>query len=98
MNTNHPSRSHLNRRGVLLPGLWAARVSAVLSQRDLAAMISANQNTIQQLESRRRGAYPKTVRKLCQALGVEPADLMCIESKANTNKGDGNRAQDRRFL
>jgi DNA-binding Xre family transcriptional regulator len=55
-------------------------------------MIGTNQNTIQQLESQRRGAYPKTVSKLCQALGVEPADLMCIESKANTNKGDGNCA------
>jgi transcriptional regulator with XRE-family HTH domain len=98
MTTNHPSRSLPTRRGVLLPGLWAARVSAALSQRDLANMIGANQNTIQQLESRRRGAYPKTVRRLCQALGVEPADLMCIESKANTNKGDGNCAQDRGFL
>jgi transcriptional regulator with XRE-family HTH domain len=92
MTTNHPSRSYPNRRGVLLPGLWVARVSAALSQRDLAKMIGTNQNTIQQLESQRRGAYPKTVSKLCQALGVEPADLMCIESKANTNKGDGNCA------
>jgi DNA-binding Xre family transcriptional regulator len=79
MDTNHPSRSHPNRRGVLLPGLWAARVSSALSQRDLAEMISTNQGTVQQLETQQRGAYPKTVRRLCQVLKVEPADLMCMD-------------------
>ncbi len=91
MNTNHHKidqshqvgmvntpRGYLNRRGVLLPGLWAARVSAALSQRDLAAMIGTTQKTICKLEGQKRGAYPKTVRRLCKALEVEPSALMYI--------------------
>jgi DNA-binding Xre family transcriptional regulator len=68
-----------SRRGVLLPGLWAARVSAALSQRDLAAMIGAPQNTICKLEGQQRGAYMMTVRRLCEALRVEPGDLICMD-------------------
>src|SRR5215207_8062142 len=73
-----------SRRGVLLPGLWAARISAALSQRDLAAMIGAPQNTICKLEGQQRGAYPRTIRRLSQALGVEPSDLICM----NVNDDD----------
>jgi DNA-binding Xre family transcriptional regulator len=60
-------------------GLKARRLEAGLSQDELARMIGTNLTTIRELEKRRggRSAYAKTVRKLCQALGVRPADLIC---------------------
>jgi DNA-binding XRE family transcriptional regulator len=69
-----------NGRGLHLPGLWACRMAAGLSQRDLATAIGSNQATIHELERSLRGAYPKTVRSLCAALLVEPADLLCAEA------------------
>jgi transcriptional regulator with XRE-family HTH domain len=69
-----------NSRGLHLPGLWACRMAAGLSQRDLATAIGSNQATIHELERSLRGAYPKTVRSLCAALLVEPADLLCAEA------------------
>jgi len=69
-----------NSRGLLIPGLWACRIAVGLSQRDLAMAIGSNQATIHELERSLRGAYPKTVRSLCAALNVEPADLLCAEA------------------
>jgi DNA-binding XRE family transcriptional regulator len=62
-----------------LGGLKARRLEAGLSQEELARMIGTNLTTIRQLEKKYGGryAYPKTIRKLCQALGVRPADLIC---------------------
>jgi DNA-binding XRE family transcriptional regulator len=62
-----------------LGGLKARRLEAGLSQEELARMIGTNLTTIRELEKKYGGryAYPKTVRKLCQALGVRPADLIC---------------------
>lgn len=62
-----------------LGGLKARRLEAGLSQEELARMIGTNLTTIRRLEKKYGGryAYPKTVRKLCQALGVRPADLIC---------------------
>ncbi len=61
-----------------LGGLKARRLEAGLSQGELARMIGTNLTTIHQLEKRAgRDAYPKTIRKLCQALEVRPADLIC---------------------
>ena len=68
-----------NSRGLLIPGLWACRIAVGLSQRDLAMAIGSNQATIHELERSLRSAYPKTVRKLCEALNVEPADLLWAE-------------------
>lgn len=63
---------------VLLRGLKERRVAAGLSQRKLAKMIGTNQATISELEKgTRRGAYMQTVRRLCAALAVSPADLIC---------------------
>jgi transcriptional regulator with XRE-family HTH domain len=64
---------------ISLGGLKARRLEAGLSQRELARMVGTNQTTIHQLEKRGggRSAYPKTIRKLCKALGVRPADLIC---------------------
>ena len=53
-------------RSVKLHGLWGCRQAA-------------NLTTIRELENGRRSAYKKTIRKLCQALGVRPADLICSE-------------------
>jgi len=69
-----------NGRGLPLPGLWACRQAAGFTQRDLATAIGSNQATIHELERSLRGAYPKTVRSLCAALLVEPADLLCAEA------------------
>jgi len=54
-------------------------MSAALSQRQLAAMIDASQTTICKLEGKQRGAYPKTVKRLSRALGVEPSVLICMD-------------------
>jgi DNA-binding XRE family transcriptional regulator len=69
---------------VCLRGLKACRLAASLSQRELAGRIGMSPGTIVQLEKiqhekwrRRRGAYMKTVKKLCRALDVSPADLIC---------------------
>jgi DNA-binding Xre family transcriptional regulator len=64
---------------IKLGGLKARRLEAGLSQEELARMIGTNLTTIRELEKRGggRSAYAKTVRKLCQALGVRPADLIC---------------------
>jgi DNA-binding Xre family transcriptional regulator len=64
---------------IKLGGLKARRLEAGLSQKELARMISTNLTTIRQLERGGRFAYAKTVRKLCQALGVRPADLICLD-------------------
>jgi DNA-binding Xre family transcriptional regulator len=67
-------------RGVPLPGLWAARAAAGLTQRELAMLVGSSQGTITSLELMSRGAYPKTLRRLCSALKVEPIDLLRAEA------------------
>ncbi len=67
-------------RGVYLSGLWACRMTAGLTQRELAEAIGTNQGTIQLLKTASRGAYPKTIKRLCRALEVEPADLICTDT------------------
>ncbi len=64
-------------RGVYLFGLRACRLMAALSQRELAKVSGTCQSAIHALESQQRAAYPKTVRRLSQALEVEPVDLIC---------------------
>ena len=68
-------RKHPNARGLLLPGLRAARIAEGLSQRNLAERIGASQRTICELENQRRGAYPKTIRRLSKALKLKPIEL-----------------------
>jgi DNA-binding XRE family transcriptional regulator len=63
-------------RGVYLPGLWSVRICAGLTQRELAGLIGSYQSTICALESQNRGAYPKTLKRLCEALGAEPTELL----------------------
>jgi transcriptional regulator with XRE-family HTH domain len=47
-----------------------------LSQQDLERMTGVAQSTLSALESGKRDAQPRTVRKLADALGVEPRELM----------------------
>ena len=43
---------------------------------DLAQRSGVHRNTISKLENDRGGAYPETIRKLAEALGVEPSELV----------------------
>ncbi len=71
------ARSVNDGRSYLLRGLWACRLSSGLTQRQLAQRIGSTPATVRELERQRRGAYPKTVKRLCRALGVSPDDLLC---------------------
>ncbi len=43
---------------------------------DLAAESGVHRNVISKLENGRGGAYPETIRKIAEALGVAPAELI----------------------
>lgn len=71
------ARSVNGGRSYLLPGLWACRLAAGLTQRQLAEAIGGTQNTIRELERQARGAYPRTIKRLCEVLRITPEDLLC---------------------
>jgi transcriptional regulator with XRE-family HTH domain len=52
------------------------REERVLSVRDLAECSGVSTDTIIALEKGRRKAWPRNVRKLAEALGVEPRELV----------------------
>jgi transcriptional regulator with XRE-family HTH domain len=52
------------------------RRERALSQRDLARMTGVAFDTISRLETGKQEAQPKTIRKLAEALRVEPKELM----------------------
>lgn len=52
------------------------RRERALSQRDLSRITGVAHDSICQLETGKREAQPKTIRKLAEALGVEPKELM----------------------
>ena len=52
------------------------RRERALSQQNLERMTGVAQSTLSALESGKRDAQPRTVRKLADALGVEPRELM----------------------
>jgi len=52
------------------------RRERVLSLRELEAKSGVSYNTIWRIEDGRQGAHPRTVRKLAEALGVEPKELI----------------------
>ena len=52
------------------------RREQVLSLLELEEKSGASYNTIWRIESGRQGAHPRTVRKLAEALGVAPKELM----------------------
>ena len=52
------------------------RRERVLSLRELEGKSGVSCNTIWRIEDGRQGAHPRTVRKLAEALGVEPSELL----------------------
>jgi transcriptional regulator with XRE-family HTH domain len=62
------------------PRLRELRERAALSQEDLAKKAGVARATIADLEANKRPARPSTRRKLAEALGVEPAELMDSEN------------------
>ena len=48
----------------------------VLTLEELAEKADVGRNTIWRLEDGRQGAHPRTVRKLAEALGVDPKELI----------------------
>ena len=52
------------------------RRQRVLSLRELAESSSLNYNTVWRLENGLTGAHPRTIRKLADALGVSPGELV----------------------
>ena len=52
------------------------RRERALSQRDLSRVTGIAHDSISQLETGKRDAQPRTIRKLAGALGVEPKELM----------------------
>jgi transcriptional regulator with XRE-family HTH domain len=52
------------------------REQRVLSVRDLAQRSGVSTDTITALEKGRRKAWPRNVRKLAEALGVEPQEIV----------------------
>jgi DNA-binding transcriptional regulator YiaG len=71
------ARSLTGGRSYLLQGLWACRQAAGLTQRQVAQMMGSSQTTVRKLERQSRGAYPGTIQRLWQVLGVNPEDLLC---------------------
>ena len=65
-----------NRRSTRLPGLRAARQKRGLTQRELAALAGTGANTVAEIESGRRGGYPKTVRRIADALDTDVVRLI----------------------
>ena len=63
-------------RSVLLPGLRQARQRSGLTQRELGELAGIGKGTIWELEVGRRGAYPRTVRRLAKALQTEISNLV----------------------
>ncbi len=52
------------------------RQELALSLRDLGERSGVAFDTINKLENERREAQPRTIRRLAEALGVEPKELM----------------------
>jgi transcriptional regulator with XRE-family HTH domain len=67
-------------RSTPLPALAMHRRRRGLTQRQLGELAGVTHTTIQQVESLKRGAYPKTMQKLATALGVAPEELLHGES------------------
>ena len=58
------------------PRLRKVRRAHALSQRDLSRMTGIAFDTISRLETGKQRAQPRTIRKLADALGVEPRELL----------------------
>lgn len=74
--TTGGGRGRTEGRGTPLPGLAVQRRRKALSQRRLAELAGVAHTSVQQLESLRRGGYPRTILRIASALGVDPEELM----------------------
>jgi transcriptional regulator with XRE-family HTH domain len=52
------------------------RKERLLTQQELSRITGVSQDGISQLETGKRGAQPRTIKKLAEALGVEPKALI----------------------
>ena len=59
--------------------LRTLRQQKVLTLRELEERSGVAYNTIWHLENGKRGAQPRTIRKLANALGVDPEELVKVE-------------------
>ena len=68
----------MNDRFTVVDGarLRRLRRERALSQRDMTRMTGIAFDTISRLETGKQRAQPRTIRKLADALGVEPRELM----------------------
>jgi transcriptional regulator with XRE-family HTH domain len=63
------------------------REAKALSLRELQELSGVNYNTIWFIEAgRRQRAHPRTVRKLAQALGVDPTELTPTDPNADSER------------
>jgi transcriptional regulator with XRE-family HTH domain len=69
-------RGKCQNRSIPLPSLRELRQSRGLSQRELGELAKVSAGTVFRLENGLRGAYPVTLRKLAEGLGVSPAELV----------------------
>ena len=63
-------------KGIMLPNLKRERHRAGLTLRELEDLSGVPNSRISLLENGRSGAQGRTVRRLAEALGVTPADLV----------------------
>ncbi len=57
------------------------RVLHALSQRELAAQAKLSVTTVNRIETGQRKPMPRTVRKLAEALGVTPEELLAEQPR-----------------
>src|SRR4029450_4858145 len=68
------------------------RRERVLSLRELEERSGVSYNTIWRIEDGRQGAHPRTIRKLAEALGVDPTELTRGESERWAGRRAGRMA------
>ena len=74
--TSNEKTTSGHNRSVLLPGLRQARQRSGLTQRELSELAGVGKGTIWELETERRGSYPRTLRRLAKALETEISNLV----------------------
>jgi len=67
-----------------LTRLREARNLAFLTQRELAEKAGMTQATIARLETGQTKARPTTTRRLAQALGIEPKELIATKAEGES--------------
>jgi DNA-binding XRE family transcriptional regulator len=63
-------------RSIPLPGLRGARRKRGMTQRELAVLAGVGHGTVSALETGRRNAYPRTIRRIANGLEISVEDLV----------------------